>query len=579
MGLILGGSRSREITGAGGGRAVPCRGMGDLHETTMDGVRCFWIETGRPTLAARLIFRYGMADEHVTESGWGHLLEHLALDSVGEQHGLDRNGQTGLLETSFDAHGEPAAVAAHLRDLTAWLAAPTLDRLSHEQGVLRAEADFRGAGAAGRALGWRYGAAGPGLAAYAEPGLGRATAEALARRAAEVFTCGNAVLVLDGPPPADLTLTLSPGDLIPLPPAVPCETPPAAYEEPGGLILSGSVRRDSAMFLGTVLLERALTERLRQREGGAYAPWVTYEPVDRETAVVVAGSDVRPELRPEVVRIARAILDDLVDEGPQDAWISEAVARQLRVMQDPYALVGFAMNAGMRFLHQQVREDPDEAVARYHAVTRDSLRDAFGELRDSLLVGAPGEALVSTDLRVLAFPGTEPSEAGTAYRHVNWPAVPDRLRVTDVGVELADGTLSRAVSYDDLAAMFTYADGVRHLLRRDGYGITVDPACWMHGAEMVAQLDRGVDEHLHLPHPRISDRQEFIRANVWQRWSPVLLRAAFRPVGLALLVTLLVGTSVAVSFAIGSGLPATTVLVLLGTTYCIYKQEQREARA
>ena len=492
--------------------------MGDLHETTVDGVRCFWVETGRPTLAARLMFRYGMADEPVTEAGWGHLLEHLSLEAVGEHGGLDRNGQIGLLETSFDAHGEPAAVSAHLRDLTTWLAAPALDRLAHEQGILRAEADVRGGAAAGRALGWRYGAAGPGMAAYAEPGLGRATAEALTRRAAEVFTRGNAVLVLDGPPPADLTLALGPGSLRPLPAADPCETPPAAYEEPSGLILSGTVRRDSTMFLGTDLLERALTERLRHGEGGAYAPWATYERVDRETALVVAGSDVRPELRPEVVRIARDVLDGLVDDGPDDAWTSEAVAKHLRVMQDPYALVGFAVNAGMRFLHQHAQEDRDEALARYRSVTGDSLREAFGELRDSLLVGAPAEALTDSDLRVLAFPGSEPSDAGTAYRHVNWPAVRDRVQISDRGVEVAEVTLIRAVQYDDLAAMFTYADGVRHLLRRDGYGITVDPSCWTRGDDAVAQLDRRVDEQLHLPHPAIEHRVTLTRASAWRRW-------------------------------------------------------------
>ena len=157
--------------------------MVELRSTEVDGVRCFWVETGRPTLAAQLTFRFGMADEHITESGWQHLLEHLALHGRGGG-ALHVNGRVGLLETVFDAHGPRDAVAHHYTGLSAWLSRPQFDELARERGVLQAESELRGSSAGSRALGWRYGARGPGAVSYAEPGLGRATPEALSQRRA-----------------------------------------------------------------------------------------------------------------------------------------------------------------------------------------------------------------------------------------------------------------------------------------------------------------------------------------------------------------------------------------------------------
>ena len=51
-----------------------------LATMAVDGVRTFWVDSGRPTLAATLMFRVGAADETVATSGWLHLLEHLDAD-------------------------------------------------------------------------------------------------------------------------------------------------------------------------------------------------------------------------------------------------------------------------------------------------------------------------------------------------------------------------------------------------------------------------------------------------------------------------------------------------------------------
>ncbi|MBO0845303.1 MAG: hypothetical protein J2P22_07820 [Nocardioides sp.] len=43
--------------------------MADVHQTRVDGVRCFWVDSGRPTLSALLLFRFGIADEPIVEAG------------------------------------------------------------------------------------------------------------------------------------------------------------------------------------------------------------------------------------------------------------------------------------------------------------------------------------------------------------------------------------------------------------------------------------------------------------------------------------------------------------------------------
>ena len=80
-----------------------------VHETEIDGVLCFFVDMGRPVSSAHLLFRTGIADEPLAETGWLHLLEHLAL--------LDRetltrpiHGTASMLLTRFDVYGPPEAV-------------------------------------------------------------------------------------------------------------------------------------------------------------------------------------------------------------------------------------------------------------------------------------------------------------------------------------------------------------------------------------------------------------------------------------------------------------------------------------
>ena len=491
-----------------------------MQRTDVDGVPTFWVDTGRPTLAAALVFRQGMVDETLTTSGWTHLLEHLVLEGRGSG-ALHVNGSVGGTVTTFDVHGPVEGVVSHLEEVCRWLAAPRLERVDHEATVLRAEADVRGASAAGRALGWRYGARGLGLVSYDEPGLGRATETGLVELATARFHRANAALVLDGPPPASLRLPLvqprdgqpggGPGPA-PLPTAVPCDdTLPAGYVENAGLVLSGTVARDGAGFMAAHLLQRELRQLLRSESAGAYAPWSSYEHADAGTAVLLAGSDVQPSLHPTLVDTVIGMLERLSSEGPAEEALRDVVEATVQAMGDPYQASGLAMRAAVEHLQGRPVTTPEAHLQAVSDMTTADVAESVTQLRETLLLGVPGPTTWDDPMPMLRFRPTQPQPSSDSFRSIDWPADVSRLRVDDQHVQMVDPRAGEAlvVRTDEVVGMFAYGDGLRHVVRSDGYGITIDPRRWRQGARAVELLDRVVDEAVHLPHPPV-DRPEVV---------------------------------------------------------------------
>ena len=475
--------------------------MTHVQTADVDGVRCFWVETDRPTLRASLMFRQGLADEPLPESGWLHLLEHLALEGKGGG-ALSINGSVSLLETSFDAHGPADLVASHLTAVARWLRDPELSRVDHERGVLAAEASTRG-GPGLRAMGWRYGARGPGVLNLDEPGLGRATEENLRERARRVFTRDNAVLVLDGPPPAGLSLDLHDGVLLRPAQAVPCDdTLPAVYHEQAGLVLSGVVRRSMGAVLVPYVLERMLRDRLRHEAGAAYAPWSDYQAVDDDHAVVLAGSDVSQKIAPTVFTEIAQLAHTIRDDGLPPAIVQEAVDLRIQAISDPYGSMGLAYAAASYALAGREPKTFDEIVAENRAVNAFTLQGDAWAFTQSLLVGAPGETTVLDGWPILVPPSHVPVSTGPRiFKHRNWPASADQLWVTDDVIHVSYGADSRSLRIDQVEGIFVFADGGRHLVDRNGWGLWIEPLEWTDGDIAIALLDRIVPFGRHCPMP------------------------------------------------------------------------------
>lgn len=112
---------------------------------------------------------------------------------------LTVDGMTTLLTTSFEFFGEPPLVAAALTEVCHRLHGVRFEDVAHEAGILAAEQQFRQLSVLSDALQRRFGASGPGLAAYGEPGLGQVDADYLHEWVRRRFTVENAVLIVDGP--------------------------------------------------------------------------------------------------------------------------------------------------------------------------------------------------------------------------------------------------------------------------------------------------------------------------------------------------------------------------------------------
>ena len=545
--------------------------MTTLHDTEIDGVRCLWVDTGRPTLAAALMFRQGMCDEPLTESGWLHLLEHSALHGRGGG-ALQINGSVSLLRTSFDVHGPAEAVVRHLGELTEWLTEPRLDDLDRERGVLRAESNSAG-GPVPRAMAWRYGARGPGVCNYSEPALGRATAELLTERARRGFTADNAVRVLDGPPPTGLRLSLPRGEFLPPAVAVPCgDTLPAAYVDEAGVVVSGVVRRSSAVTMLPEIIQRALRDQLRNTDGAAYAPWSIYEPVDSDHAVVIAGSDVNADRYPHVVKTTWGIIRKLRGQGAPADHVRETVESMTQAMMDPYNMFGLAFRGANAVLEGREPETVEEMLATVRAITPASLADGLDAFAATMLMGIPGQAKRSEDLPILAAPIQASRQTGRRFRHQDWPATGYELRIDDTTLQLADMGEARSAEVAEVEAMFVFADGGRHVLMRDGYGLTIEPGEWGRGAEAVALLDRLVDPDKHLSQAARDGRLHGARMSAPRRWWRGLQRATQAGIGRWVFIAFVVTFAFAAASA-GAYLPL-IALLFVG----LYKAERWIAR-
>lgn len=499
-----------------------------INETEIDGVRCFWIDTGRPTLAASLMFRQGLADERLIESGWLHILEHLSLHGKGGGP-LHVNGSVSMLVTQFDAHGPADGVASHFTSLASALSNPDLSDLERERGVLRAEAQMRG-GPVQRAISWRYGARGPGTSAFAEPGLSRATPEALIARAARVFVKQNAAIVLDGRPPEGLRLALPDGEFSTPALAVPCDDElPAAYVDDAGVVLSGLVKRSMGATVFPYVVERALRERLRNQAGAAYAPWSVYERVDNEHALVLAGSDVNHEMYPEIVKAVMANLTQIDGEGLPADHVRETVDSMLQAMRDPYNSFGMVASAANAFFEGREPKNLEELLDEVSAVTSETLAGDWSSFRESMLLGVPGKATWDDELPMLRVPTHKPRSGGRRFRHRDWPATGFELRIDDRSIQLSENGEARSASVDEIEAVISFSDGARNIITGDGWNVFVEASEWTDGDQALAIIDRVVPHDRQLVQPARPGMVPHDRMGAAKRWWKGLVRNSRAP--------------------------------------------------
>lgn len=493
--------------------------MTSVHRTEIDGVPCFWVDSGRPTLSATLLFRAGLVDESFTEHGWRHLLEHSALHGRGSGT-LSVNGSVSLTTTTFDAHGPVERVVNHFDELARWLAAPDFSDIDRESRVLLAEERVRGRNSAADALLWRYGAQGPGLSAMPEFGLTRANAAHLTRLARTTYTAANAILALDGPPPPDLRLPLLPGTgtgSIPLPDAQPCALAFPGLYRTKGLVMSGVVNRTVAATLLPVVLETRVRTRFRDRAGAAYAPWSTYEPVDSTSAVVLCGTDLAEVVvGPSAVDV-QELVARTIEFGPEGNSLRDHVDQAVQRMSDPFNVAAFAWRAAHRALARECDETPEEVLAQLQAVTADDIQKVAAEFAGTILIGAPERAARPRSYTIVNRPAPPPPN-GRQFRSRNWPADSSSLSVGDQHVSARSRTTAIGVELGGLVGLVQHDNGTRDLIAADAWNLTIDPTDWHNGDEATALIDSWVPDLLHVASIDETSTRQQSRMSWRRRW-------------------------------------------------------------
>jgi predicted Zn-dependent peptidase len=494
--------------------------MLEIQRGEVAGVPLFWTgETPAPRTAG-LVFRVGFADEALPDHGITHLVEHLALFTLGR--GLaEYNGVVGPHLTTFFAQGEPDELAAFLRDVSTALHALPHDRLDAEKRVLLAESAGRQSTFPDRMAWMRWGETGPGLADVLEFGLRRLGAKELDRWVADRFTAGNAAVWLDGPPPEGLELPLPPGERRPVAVAAP-EPGPAfpAYRRDGrgglGITLVGG---GTGFSVAGIVARQRLFDELRRDRGLVYDVDAAFELLGHELGVAMLSAACEDPDAGPVRDALLATLHDLAEHGPTTEELEHEVEQTRRDLSDPRALEAAAAACAERELHGRSFRTAAESLERTRAVTPEvAARELAAALETALLVvpetldGDPPDGFEAWSV-----PSPEPArpegrsfreKETSSCRHGRCEIVIGEGRLHWVA---GDGEGETTVPLDRLLALMWSAGDTLSLMTPFGGGFHFCPSGYDREellAELAKQLPGGLEDRT-IPaaeHPAAIDR-------------------------------------------------------------------------
>jgi zinc protease len=471
------------------------------HRTEVDGVPAYWAESDDDERGVFLTFRVGVADEQLAFRGITHVVEHLAMYSVGGPVHAS-NGQVDAVTTVFGTLGD-TDIAGFVTGICRALRALPFERLEVENQILRTEADSRAPALTAPLMLWRYGAATYGLPAYDEFGVGRHTPDQITAWVERWFTRRNAVLVFaGGPPPAGLTIDLPEGERIAPPtPSSALPRTPAYFCQPANVVaMSALVDRSTEAQVYAMLLSTRLQRSLRQEAGLSYSPATSYDPRDGHTAHITAFADGLPENHDKLLPAFLRELELLAERPAAPEEITDVVAR-IRTSRRRSPALGTAYGNALRELLGAERLTSAEVDARLDSVDPETLRRTAGQALESALVMVPG-ARPPTGRYREAPQSSVGVVDGQVSRSADAPSNAARLIVGTEGVSMVRGPRYLTVRFRECEAMLAWPDGARKLIGRDGFFLTVEPTLWTHGASLPARLDAGVPAERVVPMPQ-----------------------------------------------------------------------------
>jgi zinc protease len=477
-----------------------------VERTSVDGVTVLRSDAAFGRYAAALVFRVGRYDETLPSAGITHLVEHLTLRRH-HKAAYHFNAQvTGLFTTFLMDSAEPGDVAGYIATVCQGLAADHSDGLDQEKRVLLTEAASRGGGGAlGTCLIERYGAAGPGLAGFAEYGLHRldwAQIQAWRRR---WFTAENAALWISGPIPPGLNIALPAGQrLAPSPaPALGVPLPGFVVTRVGGVGMSLVAPQSAVLSVAMDVLEQRCTQVLRHERGVSYGINSTADRLDARLMHGWLAADALAEQVPSAAHAMLATAEEVAANGVSP----EEIADYARRMREAFESVSGAPVVLHRHAERVLLDSGVEAVRQPAQVLR-SVSDVdgsdvgavVGQLMKSLVVAVP-QHVPAVIGRMPSLPRWSAATGTVDGRTVTSLDEGSALTVGDAGVTLTQGPEGHHVTvrYARLAAMLCWNDEKRTLIGADGFSLLLDPGQWPDGGALVASVADRVPPGLRVP--------------------------------------------------------------------------------
>jgi predicted Zn-dependent peptidase len=461
-------------------------------------------------MTATLTFGCGSRDETFRTLGVTHLIEHLAMGTLGRVH-YEHNAMVGLETTQFYATGRPEQIVAFLATICQALGDLPLGRIEKEAGVLAAEGSQVVHPTAAALLTRRFGTVGYGLAPWVGPGYDRIWPEMVQAHAAKYFTRGNAVLTMTGPPPEGLRVELPTGErpvraeFTPLrvdgprwsPEAVPC----------AGLALLGPATT-AAWTIGMRVLDDRLTSIARREKGLSYHIDGEQAEIDPARTDRLIWLDARDGQENEVAAILWNTARDLAGTGPEPEEIAHEVAAFKEAVTDPrYIEADLDWAAEAELFGIQYRT-PADWLAELSAVTPEDVTARFAESLRTALMVVPEDCRVElSDLdggpvaeggctRGTVVPAGQVFRPPLRARATDPAARRARLVLTPTSVVLrdADGDVHE-VAFGQVVGV-QIDDDARTVFGANGCLIPVDPGLFKGAATAVHAIDTKIDPAL-----------------------------------------------------------------------------------
>ena len=479
-------------------------GAGVTHEqpqrTERGGIPVWFSDIPGPCFAS-LMFRVGIADETLSTCGITHLVEHLALFTLGRRD-HEYNGFVDDSRCVFYASGEEDEVLEFLRLVSSAVADLPEERLEAERRVLRAEAGH-GGDVHSRLRAHRYGAGGYGLVNYHEIGLRWLGAEQVKAWARERFTAGNAVLWMTREPPEDLGLELPGGERFAAPEPQPLDVEYPAYlaEGTGGVAVTAVGKRGTALRTATSIAADRLYDQVRRERGLAYAPYGNYGPIGAGDTHLIFGSDCSDDDAPAVLDVLWSTVRGLAEDGAEEAEIERYRKLATRDLDEPDSRRGELDVLAADELTGAGPAPRSEWLPELEALTGEQVAEAFSEaMRTALLLGVNNVKAPAPGLRPFCVRQPKPVETGCHKLKGAGPANPAEIRIDDRGITHRSDTDSLVtVEWDACAAVERHPEGSLTLIGCHDCSVTVAPLAWDEGERIVEQVLAHVPPELVIP--------------------------------------------------------------------------------